>query len=274
MTPPLACTVRDCGLFLQKRAGTYACARRHTYDVARSGYVNLLQPNDRRSLSAGDARDAVVARARLISRGIGAATIAEVARRAAATLVEGHVIVDLGAGAGELLSGITDRVAVTAVGIDLSTAAAEHAARRYPHVTWVVANADRRLPLLDRSVDVVVSLHGRRNPAESARVLTPTGQLIVAVPAADDLIELREHLHGQATERDRGDALIEEHRAFFEVVDRDVTREQHQIGPDALRDLLRGTYRGARTSEAPKTLTLPTLDVTLASEIFVFRKAP
>ena len=68
--PPLACTVRECGLLLERRGRTWQCARRHSYDVARSGYVNLLQPQDRKSLNAGDTAGAVEARARLIASGI------------------------------------------------------------------------------------------------------------------------------------------------------------------------------------------------------------
>jgi 23S rRNA (guanine745-N1)-methyltransferase len=259
---------------LERRGRTYACARHHSYDIARSGYVNLLQPTDRRSLTAGDTRDAIAARARLLDRGIGTTILNEVVRRAVTTKNEDDVVVDLGSGAGELLAAIAGRAAVTAVGIDLSTAAADHAARRYPSITWVVANADRRLPLLDRCVDVVVSLHGRRNPGECARCLTPAGLLMVAIPAADDLIELREKVLGEATTRERADALIAEHAASFEVRDQTVVRERHHATPEVLRDLLRGTYRAGRISEAQRIDTLSSIDVTLASEVIVFRRKP
>jgi 23S rRNA (guanine745-N1)-methyltransferase len=263
--------VRDCGLLLQRRGRTYSCARRHSYDLAKSGYLNVLQPNDRRSLAAGDARDAVVARARLLARGIGAAILGDVANRAVSYLSDDSVVTDLGSGAGELLGSIYDRVPITGIGIDLSTAAAEHAARRYPHLLWVVANADRRLPLLDRSVDVMVSLHGRRNPSECARVITTPGVLIMVFPAADDLKELREYMHGAATESERAEAVITEHRQWFSVIDHATVRERQPVPADGLRDLLRGTYRGARASEADRLATLNTLDVTIASEIVVFR---
>jgi 23S rRNA (guanine745-N1)-methyltransferase len=267
---PLACTVRDCGLLLERRDRVYTCARGHAYDVARSGYVNLLQPTDRRSLAAGDTRDAVVARGRLLARSIGASILAEVADRVVSHLPADGVVADLGSGAGELLGAVHDRRHVNGVGIDLSTAASEQAARRYPHLTWVVANADRRLPLLDRSVDVVVSLHGRRNPDECSRVLTKHGHLIVVFPAADDLHQLRHHLHGVAIERERGEAVIAEHEAAFTVIERAVVREERHVDADSVRDLLRGTYRGARVSEADRLTTLGTLDVTIASEIVVF----
>jgi 23S rRNA (guanine745-N1)-methyltransferase len=270
VTPPLACTVRDCGLLLERHDRTYACARRHSYDVVKSGYVNLLQPTDRRSPAAGDARDAIVARARLLGQGIGAAILANVANHVVSGLSADSVVADLGSGAGELLGAIYDRTRVTGVGIDLSIAAAEHAARRYPHLTWVVANVDRGVPLLDRCVNVLVSLNGRRNPADCARVLAPDGRLVIGVPAPDDLIELREQLQGEATERDRVDGLIAEHDGLFSVAERVVVRERHRASPEALRDLLRGTYRGARHSLAEKQESLGPLDVTLASVIVVF----
>ena len=89
-----------------------------------------------------------------------------------------------------------------AVGIDLSVAAADYAARHHPGITWVVANADRGLPLLESSTDLVLSIHARRNPGECARILRPGGQLLVAVPAENDLLELRTALQGDAATRE------------------------------------------------------------------------
>jgi 23S rRNA (guanine745-N1)-methyltransferase len=272
--PPLACTVRDCGLLLQRQARTYVCARRHAYDVARRGYVNLLQPGDRRSSQAGDRPDAIAARARLLSRGVGAVLVDTLARRILDHAARDAVVADLGAGSGELLGAVqpgSDRAPLTAIGIDISTAAAEHAARRYPDVVWAVANADRRLPLLDRTVDVIVSMHGRRNPIECARVLARGGRLLIAIPAPDDLLELRQFVHGDASERLRDETLERVHAPLFDAVDRRVVRERHELDADALRDLLLGSYRGARRSAAARIESLNRLHVTLASTIVEFR---
>jgi len=269
--PPLACSVRRCGLPLQRRDGTFVCAAGHSYDVARSGYVNLLQPQDRRSREAGDSRAAVEARASLLAAGVGRTLIDTIANRAATfDLGDDPVIVDLGCGSGDALAALTAR-AGTGIGIDLSTAAIERAARHFPDRTWVVANADRRLPLLDRHVDLVLSLHGRRNPAEVARVLTPMGQLLVAVPAADDLIELRELVQGQRLEHDRVGAVLEEHEASFQLVDRSAVRETLELHREALLNMLRGTYRGVRRGVAERVATLTRMKVTLASDILVLR---
>jgi len=254
------------------------CPDGHSFDVARSGYISLLQPQDRRSRDAGDSKAAIDARARLLSAGVGRGVVDAVVGQTIERLAtpgprqETPVVADLGCGSGDALAALAGRHAITGIGIDLAPPAAELAARRFPALTWIVANADRRLPLLDQSVHLVLSLHGRRNPSECARVLAPGGALVVAVPAADDLIELRSMVQGQAIERERVDAVVATHAPFFSAGARFTVRERHRLEGDALRDLLRGTYRGRRASAAGRIEALHTLDaleVTLASDILV-----
>lgn len=271
--PPLACSVRGCLLPLERRDRTFACPSGHTYDIARSGYVNLLQPHDRRSLNAGDSKVAVQTRASLVAAGVGRGLLNEVARRAAALdLRAGAVVVDLGSGSGDGLATLAESRAITGVGVDLSAAAADHAARRFPSLTWVVANADRRLPLLDESVDLVLSLYGRRNPAECARVLVENGVLLVALPAPDDLIELRALVQGQRIERERGDGMLAAHQEHFTLVERSLVRETVSLERNGLQGLLRTTYRGARRTGAERVESLEGMQVTLSSEMFVLRR--
>jgi len=272
--PPLSCTVRACGQPLTRRGGAYACPRGHTFDIARRGYVNLLQPQDRKSRTPGDARMAVEARATLLSAGVGLAVVDELVRRVAAMgLQPGAVVVDLGSGTGDALGALAAAASIMGIGIDLSAAAAEEAARRFPGLIWIVANADRRLPILERSADVVLSLHGRRNPIECARVLKPGGRLVIAVPAPGDLVELRELVQGAAVERDRVDAAIAAHAPSFDLEERVTTHESHRLGHEDLVALLRATYRGARASAAGRVEALTSLEVTFASDVLVFALA-
>jgi 23S rRNA (guanine745-N1)-methyltransferase len=157
------------------------------------------------------------------------------------------------------------------VGIDLSREAIALAAQRHPDLTWVIANADRRLPLLDGSTALVLSLNGRRNPAEAARVLAPDGHLLISVPAPEDLIELRHAVQGNAVERPRGDALIAAHQPRFELIERWTTSERVRAGRPHLIDLLQGTYRGQRRRLTPQVELLEAMDVTLAAEVFLFK---
>ena len=307
---PLACTVRGCGLPLDRRDRTFVCPAGHSFDVSRSGYVNLLQPQDRKSLTAGDSKAALDARAALLAMGVGRSILDAFVTRAADLLRDSHggerpVVVDLGSGGGDALAALTGcrpqdvthhppstihdtpptihhppptthhppsttHHPPSPIGIDLSTAAAERAARRFPALAWVVANADRRLPLRDASVGLVLSLHGRRNPAECARILAPGGVLLIAVPSPDDLIELRQHVQTTAVMRERADTLLGEHAPFFTLVERTSVRERHTLDRDALLLLLRGTYRGARLREAARIEALTRMEITLSSEFFLF----
>ena len=263
--------MRNCGQPLERRASAFVCPVGHSYDVARSGYVNLLQPQDRRSLAAGDSKAAVKARAALLSAGVGRHVIDAVVPRAAALDLGDHAVaVDLGSGTGDALGALALARPLTGVGIDLSTAAAEHAARRFPAVTWVVANADRRVPMLDHSAHLVLSLHGRRHANECARVLTSPGFLLVAVPAPDDLVELRALVQGEGTERDRVAGVLADHEPFFTLLDQTTVRERRRLDRETLLHLLRATYRGERVSATARVEALETLEVTLASEMLLF----
>jgi 23S rRNA (guanine745-N1)-methyltransferase len=260
----LRCTVRGCARTLARSATALACTAGHTFDVAREGYVNLLQPQDRRSREAGDSAGALEARGRVWRAGL----CEPLARRVEAELEPGARIADVGCGSGELLGRVAlDRAAV---GIDLSVHAVRSAAREFPGLAWVVANADRGLPLADHSIDVLLSITATRHPAEFRRVLVPGGRLVVAVPAADDLVELREALLGEASHRGRAEFWIERLAPSFELRSRERVGARRLVEPELLADLARATYRAGRGARAEKLATIGALEVTLAFEVLVW----
>jgi SAM-dependent methyltransferase len=120
----------------------------------------------------------------------------------------GHVILDVGCGAGWFLLKLKERydargLPVRSFGVDASRAQLANLARktareRIPDVFAVLANAER-LPFPDGAFDVVVSseaLEQIERPLfaiqEMARVLKPGGQLLVSMPSrmADELWDL------------------------------------------------------------------------------------
>lgn len=265
--------MRHCGLPLDHRDRTFTCPAGHSFDIARSGYVNLLQPQDRRARLPGDSRAAVAARVALEQAGVGRAVIEAAIEKVHRLTPPGDaVVVDLGSGSGETLGALSKVSSVSCIGIDLSISAIELAARRFPALTWVVANADRRLPLQDGCIDLVLSIHARRNAAECARVLTASGHVLVALPAPDDLVELRTRIQGQATERDRVEAMLAEHATHFELVDRFLVREQRQLERDVLLNLLKGTYRGSRFTWSSAVAATEPMAVTLSSDVCVLKR--
>jgi 23S rRNA (guanine745-N1)-methyltransferase len=182
-------------------------------------------------------------------------------------LRDGALAIDVGCGEGTLTARLFGSRPLQVYGIDLSTTAIRLAARSAPQITWIVANADRGLPFADASVGLALSIFGRRPAAELARVLAPQATLLVAVPADDDLLELREAAQGAGLRRDRASDTIVELGEAFELVARSTWRERLRHDGDALADAAAMSYRGARASETARLDGISHLDVTLSAEI-------
>jgi 23S rRNA (guanine745-N1)-methyltransferase len=271
----LRCPVRACGEPLAREPARLICPRRHAFDIARSGYVNLLQPDERRSSSPGDSAASVQARRRALAAGVHdalAEVMATIVRaESAAHGGEALDLLDVGCGDGSLLRHLARVIALRPQGLDLSSAAADVAARAMPDALVVVANADRRLPQADASLDVVISANARVNPEEFHRVLRPAGLLIVAVPGPEDQRELRERVLGSADERDRLSPVTSELASRFDACATVEARQRRRFEPDILRDLLAATYRGARRSQAAPVAALSALDLTSHHLVATFR---
>jgi len=82
-----------------------------------------------------------------------------------------------------------------------------------------------------------MSLTARLNPDEFHRVLHPEGQLLIALPAPDDLIQLR------GTGRDRVPRTIETFAPKFTLAARHRATTQANLSADAITDLLLSIYR-------------------------------
>ncbi len=266
----LICPVRHCGEPLERRERALACPRGHTFDLARSGYANLLQPRDRRSKRPGDSLEAVEARRRLLDAGYGEPLLRVLLSEI--DLPAGAAVLDVGCGEGYYLGSLARERQVEAHGIDLSTAAVDLAARRYPRATWIVGNADRFLPYATGALDLILSIDARLSPSEMRRVLKPEGRLLVAVPGADDLGELREAVLGERGLKDRLEraaALLAE--AGFELEARHAVRDSVELGPAGIRDALTATYRSGRESRRARIEALSAMRVTLSHDLGRFR---
>ena len=254
-------------------ASVLRCPAGHAFDRAREGYWNLLQPQDRRSPRPGDPASVAVARRRWLGRGFAGGLLAALGGMLDdARLPAGARVVDLGCGEGTITIGLLGGRDVEICGIDLSAAAIRIAARSSSSAMWVVANADRSLPLAAGSCDLALSLFARRGGPEIHRVLRPEGRLLVAVPAEDDLIELRELVQGGGLRLDRVGPAIEALGSGFSLVDRRRWRGRALHDAAALADLAAMTYRGARRRESERLAAIRELEVTLGADLLLFSR--
>ncbi|MEE3077491.1 MAG: methyltransferase domain-containing protein [Planctomycetota bacterium] len=272
----LRCTVRNCDQSLILSEAGLGCGAGHHFDQAKEGYWNLTQPQDKKSTNPGDNRDAVMARHRWLRRGHTAGLVTELKDWVASCSSDSSSAMralDLGCGDGSFGPLMFPGHATGFCGIDLSRSAIKLAAKHWPEATWVLANADRGLPVMDSSVDCVVSLFGRRPIAEIKRVLTQAGTCIVAVPAEDDLIELREAVQKRGVRRSRVDAIVEEMQDHgLACVGQKQWRTRVEIGTDEIEEALAMTYRARRWSEKSRISSLDKTEVTLSADLMRFRK--
>jgi 23S rRNA (guanine745-N1)-methyltransferase len=87
-----------------------------------------------------------------------------------------------------------------------------------------VADVWERLPLRDRSIEVVLSVFAPRNLAEFSRVLQPDGRLIAVTPRADHLAELRSQHDLLDVPAGKAEQLAGAAAEFFDLVDTRVVK--------------------------------------------------
>jgi len=253
----LLCPVRDCHMALARQERRLFCPSGHSFDVARSGYVNLLQPRDRRSKQPGDTAAAVAARRRLHDRGVTGELLEAVARILGAT--PNDAVLDAGCGDGFYVGTLARRIGFDAHGVDISIPAVRSAAQRYSECEWIVANADRFVPYASSSFSIVLSITARMNAGEFRRVLRDDGRLLVAIPAPEDFIELR------GAGRDRVDRTVETFAPEFTLIDRRSVATTADLDANAVQDVLLSIYRPRRSQPAEA------MRVTFSLDLLLFR---
>jgi 23S rRNA (guanine745-N1)-methyltransferase len=185
----LRCPV--CGEDLIAAGVALRCARRHTFDIARHGYVSLLTGDMR----AGTADTAAMVQARDAFLGAGhyAPLARAVAELTARWCTPQGVVLDAGAGTGHYLAAALDAVPdAVGLGLDASKFALRRAARAHPRAGAAVWDVWRELPVRSAAADVVLNVFAPRNGPEFRRVLRPGGALLVVTPTARHLAELRQ----------------------------------------------------------------------------------
>ncbi|MFT5889861.1 MAG: 23S rRNA (guanine745-N1)-methyltransferase [Zhongshania sp.] len=202
--PLLALTQLLCPLDqspLLREGQSWRCAKQHSFDIARQGYVNLLPVQNKKSLDPGDSQDMITARRQFLSSGA-YAPFAEALSHTISDLCRDKTdiaILDAGCGEGYYLDKICaallreDRP-ITATGLDISKWAVRSCRSQNAGLNGLVAS-NRQIPMPDQSQDIVLCTFGFPVYSEFKRVLKPGGHIIMADPGPEHLIELREQIY-------------------------------------------------------------------------------
>ncbi len=233
---PLRCPV--CENPLTQDTQTCRCETGHSFDPAKEGYINLLLSHQRRSSHPGDDDKMIQARRRFFDSGAFDPLKKLLADSAIINRKSAMSILDCGCGEGCFLGALTG----IRFGVDISKEAIRCAAKRYKDANWIVANAMRKLPFADHSMDVILSVLAPRNPEEFARILKPDGALILGVPGPNHLIELRSRLAANAGDfEEKADEAAAKCAPHFKETHRELLSYQQTLSAAQLADLIQMT---------------------------------
>ena len=178
-----------CGKELTKNERAFVCPDRHSFDIARQGYVNLLTVQQKHSLSPGDTRQQVLSRRTFLEAGYYAPIASALIETARKYLVSGEIL-DIGCGEGWYSAQLADALQLPLTGLDISKEAVRCAAAKYKSYQWLCATA-AHIPVRDGAASLVTSLFALTLPGEFHRVLAEGGLYFQVLAAQDHLLGLK-----------------------------------------------------------------------------------
>ncbi len=235
-----------CGLPLVPQTRSLHCEKNHSFDQARSGYVNLLLAQHKQSRQPGDADEMVLARQRFLEHGYYLALAQGLEQILIPILqnrpsAQGFQLLDLGCGEGYYLQQLSQMLSKTdtslqMAGIDISKKAIHEHAKRRLGVQLAVASA-KDLPYFDRQFDLLLSIFSPVYLEEAARVLKEDGIFIMVGPGKTHLKGLMQAIYTEVFEH-RGNYADLAQSPLFQWQDtREIFQEISVAGSDIL-DLL------------------------------------
>ncbi|EAQ64718.1 RRNA (guanine-N1-)-methyltransferase, putative [Marinomonas sp. MED121] len=274
MLNDLICPLDSSPLTLKER--TLICQNGHSFDLAKTGYANLLPVQNKRSKDPGDSKAMVQARQAFLN----SQAYLPIAQKLHQILTEqiglteslndDIRLLDAGCGEGYYLSYLAtqeDYQLKSSVGLDISKWAVAAASKRNKALSWLVAS-NAHLPMPENRFDAILCLFGFPVWSEFERVLSDQGFIVVADSGEDHLLELRQVLYPE----------IRPHKApnydgisGFKLISSQSIRFSFEVNTQqALMDLLAMTphmhkapYAGRKAIEALTHLRL-TADVTFS----------
>ncbi len=240
--------------------------RTHSYDFARSGYLNLTRPGD----GEGDLREAI--NARKLFLGAGYYQPLSNAINSILQKLDAKTVLDAGCGEGYY----TNRMAEerTVLGVDLSRAgidaAAKQAKQNGTNAAFAVGSIFS-LPVGDATCDAVTNLFAPCCESEFSRVLKENGYLVLVGAGERHLMGLKRALYENP--------YLNPGRADLPTQMKEIDRQRLAytvtiVGREAIEALFSMTPYYWRTSEADraKLNAIESLTTELDFDIFTYQK--
>ena len=213
------------------------CCNRHSFDLAKFGYINLA-PQIKQS--ANYDKENFQNRQQILEAGFYQAILDAVSNLLASSKTT-TTILDIGCGEGfysrKLQESHSEK---TFYAFDISKDSVQIAAKSEPNwaVNWFVGDL-ARLPIKDASMDILLDIFSPANYGEFRRVLSKDGILIKVIPTENHLKEIRQKVQDQLTNKDYSNQDIKEHfQEHFTILSNQTASLTKTITADQLQALL------------------------------------
>ena len=213
------------------------CNNRHSFDLAKFGYVNLA-PQIKQS--ANYDKENFQNRQQILEAGFYQAILEAVSDLLASSKTA-TTILDIGCGEGFYSRKLQERHPdKTFYAFDISKDSVQIAAKSEPNwaVNWFVGDL-ARLPIKDASMDILLDIFSPANYGEFRRVLSKDGILIKVIPTKNHLKEIRQKVQDQLTNKDYSNQDIKEHfQEHFTILSSQTASLTKPITTEQLQALL------------------------------------
>ena len=213
------------------------CNNRHSFDLAKFGYVNLA-PQIKQS--ANYDKENFQNRQQILEAGFYQAILEAVSDLLASSKTA-TTILDIGCGEGFYSRKLQERHPdKTFYAFDISKDSVQIAAKSEPNwaVNWFVGDL-ARLPIKDASMDILLDIFSPANYGEFRRVLSKDGILIKVIPTKNHLKEIRQKVQNQLTNKDYSNQDIKEHfQEHFTILSSQTASLTKTITAEQLQALL------------------------------------
>lgn len=213
------------------------CNNRHSFDLAKFGYVNLA-PQIKQS--ANYDKENFQNRQQILEAGFYQA-ILEVVSDLLSNSKNAKTILDIGCGEGFYSRKLQENHSEkTFYAFDISKDSVQIAAKSEPNwaVNWFVGDL-ARLPIKDASMNILLDIFSPANYGEFRRVLSKDGILIKVIPTENHLKEIRQRVQDQLTNKDYSNQDIKNHfQEHFTILSSQTASLTKTITAEQLQALL------------------------------------
>ncbi|CVY03499.1 23S_rRNA m1G745 methyltransferase [Streptococcus pneumoniae] len=215
----------------------FKCCNRHSFDLAKFGYVNLA-PQIKQS--ANYDKENFQNRQQILEAGFYQAILDAVSDLLASSKTT-TTILDIGCGEGfysrKLQESHSEK---TFYAFDISKDSVQIAAKSEPNwaVNWFVGDL-ARLPIKDANMDILLDIFSPANYGEFRRVLSKDGILIKVIPTENHLKEIRQRVQDQLTNKEYSNQDTKEHfQEHFTILSSQTASLTKTITAEQLQTLL------------------------------------